>query len=795
MSYEMYCNYSLNFTGEGELTLEDLISNLGDGRAKLGSAKKTLEKLTRKSVPVDAPLPGPVKARQERRAGYETAKKDIEKWMPFVKANREAPTLHFKSDQSAVPKSTTTASIAAKHQPETPMEAEVAALLQAAGADTASAVTEAEEALSMKLLSVEEAKERRERLAKMRALLFYHEAKAKRMKKIKSKEYRRRLKKAARAKAAAAAEAITNEDGMILLDEDAIRKEREQAEFERAQERLTLKHKNTSRFIRRALQRGQHDMDDGTREAIAEQLRIGQELRSRINRLGHRTGRNEESDTDASDSASDDASIDGNESVPSKATEAALEILQGADPLDEKLSSKKGLFSLPFMQRAMERRKAAAEEEARNVLKTTAEAYSGISTAKLTNPNSKSNGRIDFQQLDAVNDVKSLDHRENSEHSDLESDTDEDAEAKLQRLGKKLGTMKDEPKDEVLGLGTETVVSDNSTLEKIRLQGSSARDALFESNQTISLSVKQQKNLRASDISVGPKRQSTKPAGTCTLKSSNESDNTDANAIEYIASESFAGQKSGYVFKKGANGTGYYLDSLQTKKGNKMPKATKARKGNARMETKVSKDSDVPNLLISQNHNKKLTANGPSQEELVRRAFAGDDVAATFAAEKQAEVEAELPSSDVPGELPGWGTWASQKREPQWVQAARAKAEAKRKKAAAARRDADLQAVIISEKWDKKNAKYRTPSVPFPFDSKDTYERAMRQPLGKDFNTDAAFRSLTRPSVVKDAGVIIEPIRYSEKMSEYASKIEKGSRRSAVTVVAGGMPMRAKKRH
>ena len=36
-------------------------------------------------------------------------------------------------------------------------------------------------------LSVEEARERQNRLAKMRALLFYHELKAKRMKKIKSK--------------------------------------------------------------------------------------------------------------------------------------------------------------------------------------------------------------------------------------------------------------------------------------------------------------------------------------------------------------------------------------------------------------------------------------------------------------------------------------------------------------------------------------------------------------------------------------------------------------------------------
>jgi hypothetical protein len=50
-----------------------------------------------------------------------------------------------------VARTTTTAAIVAKHVPETDMEAEVAALLEAAGAHSARAVAEAEEALSMKV--------------------------------------------------------------------------------------------------------------------------------------------------------------------------------------------------------------------------------------------------------------------------------------------------------------------------------------------------------------------------------------------------------------------------------------------------------------------------------------------------------------------------------------------------------------------------------------------------------------------------------------------------------------------
>lgn len=56
------------------------------------------------------------------------------------------------------------------------------------------------------------------------------------------------------------------------------------------------------------------------------------------------------------------------------------------------------------------------------------------------------------------------------------------------------------------------------------------------------------------------------------------------------------------------------------------------------------------------------------------------------------------------------------------------------------RKDAKLEHVVISERWDKKASKFTTPELPFPFKDKDAYERSIRQPLGKDFNTDDAFR-------------------------------------------------------
>jgi U3 small nucleolar RNA-associated protein 14 len=182
-----------------------------------------------------------------------------------------------------------------------------------------------------------------------------------------------------------------------------------------------------------------------------------------------------------------------------------------------------------------------------------------------------------------------------------------------------------------------------------------------------------------------------------------------------------------------------------------------------------------------------LSSEADVNRQLLQAAFAGDDVEAEFASEKAAEVEAELPPAEVAGQLPGWGTWSNQQKEPAWMVAARAKAAAQRTSAAAARKDANLKHVVISEKWDKKASKYLTPSLPFPFNDKQVYEQAMRQPLGRQYNPDAAFRNLTRPAVLKTTGVIIEPSRFSKGVEKYN---EAGSGKSrAVVTIAGGMQL------
>src|ERR1700761_1991487 len=81
-------------------------------------------------------------------------------------------------------------------QPTTALESTISSLLSSANLATDASVLETEEnIIKTNAISVEEVAERRRELRRMRELMFRAEAKAKRVKKIKSKVYRRLRRK------------------------------------------------------------------------------------------------------------------------------------------------------------------------------------------------------------------------------------------------------------------------------------------------------------------------------------------------------------------------------------------------------------------------------------------------------------------------------------------------------------------------------------------------------------------------------------------------------------------------
>lgn len=154
----------------------------------------------------------------------------------------------------------------------------------------------------------------------------------------------------------------------------------------------------------------------------------------------------------------------------------------------------------------------------------------------------------------------------------------------------------------------------------------------------------------------------------------------------------------------------------------------------------------------------KANANGVkafAQRDLVARAFAGDKVVQDFAMQKRREMQEDAPK-EVDTTLPGWGSWGGQgtKKAPPKPHLVKKVAGVDPK----TRADHGKAHVIISEKRDKKAAKYQVKDLPYPYTSRAQFERSVETPIGTEWNTRVAFQRATLPKVVKKPGVVISPL-------------------------------------
>ena len=62
------------------------------------------------------------------------------------------------------------------------------------------------------------------------------------------------------------------------------------------------------------------------------------------------------------------------------------------------------------------------------------------------------------------------------------------------------------------------------------------------------------------------------------------------------------------------------------------------------------------------------------------------------------------------------------------------------------RSDSHLEHVIINQKAEARERALRVEGVPFPFTSREQYERAMRKPLGREWNSKSSFLA-KQPSI------------------------------------------------
>ncbi|XP_051124315.1 uncharacterized protein LOC127246792 isoform X2 [Andrographis paniculata] len=690
--------------GDGRISMQDLLDQL-HGKSGFSKVRKDIHRMQKKSMPTLAPLPKPEQERLERKAAYDLSKKDITKWEPLVKRNREAPTMFFDEDVDLG--FSTIGAIASEFKPRTDFEKKIASLV------THNEVVEAHikdgaRLLELNKISIEDVKNRQQELAKMRSYLFHHEMRSKRIKKIKSKTYHRVLKKEQR-KAAEAA---------IQMDPEAAKEMAMKQEFKRAEERLTLKHKNTSKWAKRILQRGLKVQDEATRAALGEQLNQHAALTRKIKSMKESSSSGESTDEDdESDGMMGDSDQDVKLKRLERAKEKTLEVLQE----DEELP-KSGVLSLPFMVRGLKKRKEAADEEAKVALEEyesslkQLEDHSGLRT----HDQDASSGRMVFGATrKVVNETKEK-VKVNNYYGNSDSENDDD------------------PKD----------------------------DYVIEHKQA-------DKNLRVADVDHNLLREEFGISNKSLFKSFQDSEDPEPKStyeVAYLASDSWK------KIKQSSDATKQLEDAKYVPNSNLTPV-----EDNQHIEDN-DEDSDSDGEMVDGilSSGPKSTYELPGQAELIQRAFAGDDVEEDFEKDKAEILNEENPEPEKPVLLPGWGQWTNiQKKKglPSWMVEEHEMAKNRREESLKKRKDARLHNVIISEKLDKKAEKLHTKTLPYPYTSKEVFEQSIRMPIGPEFNPATTIGALNRPEVVKKSGVIIKPIKFEDVSVHARTETHKPSAR------------------
>ncbi|XVF72649.1 hypothetical protein PTKIN_Ptkin12aG0136600 [Pterospermum kingtungense] len=663
--------------GEGHITVQDLLDPI-QGKPGYSKLRKRVQHMDRKSTSIQAPLPKADRDKLERMAVYEHSKKDITKWEPLVKRNREAPSIFFGEDVDLG--FSTVGAIASEFEPRTEFEKKIASLVYD------DKVMEAHKAdgsrlLELNKISTEDYMKNRDHIAKMRSLLFHHEMKRKRIKKIKSKTYHR-LKNKDKLKA---------ESAEMLMDPEAAKEQARKQEFKRAEERLTLKHKNKSKWARRIVERGLNAQDEGTRAAMAEQLHHHALLTRKINTFKDSSSSSSDSSSDEDDGSDQDRASN----LLEKAKEKTLKVLE-----DDEEVPNSGVLSLPFMVRGMKKRKEVAIEEAELALQEY-EQLKGMNGTVNSKPTTASGRRVfgrANEALESNNKTKTDNNRMEMDNYYGNSDSEDDLEAK----------------------------------ENLNIEGD-------------------RKNYVEKDLGANVHKEATLFQNFDDIVRDQTPKTTYEVAI--FAEDSWRKMKT--------------KDGVDTNIKKSLEVKEPIVHNQDLEEGEEESDSDSGGQMVDGILSSGLRDSYelPSQSELIRHAFAGDDVEEEFEKDKQEVLNEENPEPDKPVLLPGWGQWThiqQKKGLPSWMLKEHEDAKQKREETLKKRNDAHLKHVIISEKLDKKAEKLQTKTLPYPFTSKELFEQNLRMPIGSESNPETAIRALNRPEVVKKPGVIIKPIKFEE---------------------------------
>jgi U3 small nucleolar RNA-associated protein 14 len=663
-----------------------------DKKAKRGDIARKLE----------APLPKRQQDKIDRAAANAKANETLERWTDTIKRNRRAENLIFplqnKSGGETVGETrlqpTTTSA------PTNDLESTIQAILQQSGlsngADDEDKIRRGEE-LELNKRPIEEVMKNRAALRLARELAFREDIRAKRIKKIKSKAYRRVHRKE-REKLLEKERSQLKADGVDLSEE-----EREHNDRRRAEERMGAKHRE-SKWAKGIKATGRAAWDQDALDGVTEMARRSEELRRRVE---GKTVRDE--NEDASDVPSEDDDSEDDSDVEN-ADDAALQRSLGKLKVNPFSTDNSKLGQMAFMQRAEAAKRAQNDEDIERIRR---ELAGEDSMSEEQGENATRVGRRKYGPGKEVSLPMKVNRNEFEEHSGSDNEdglraareeADEPATNGARKTTKASGPLANGLEKARKTQRKESAVSskaDADTPNPFLTKAKKEKKTTSETNAPMTVE----------PAKVGKAKSQAKPKAKAIAEPQETTIDT------FLQQRVTAADDDGWATVLGGQDDDEDADE------------------------QADEDEGIDLDVVLRNQ--ALTAKG----------FAGDDVAADFAAEKKATI-ADEESTTVTTLLPGWGSWTGEGARNKGHKTITKKPGIDANK----RKDKKLEKVIINEKRAKPTVKYMASQLPFPFETREQYERSLRVPKGKEWTTKKTFQDATRPRVIVKQGVIA-PLR------------------------------------
>ena len=748
--------------GEG-ISTEDLLGSIEDS-TDMGALKSQLEGI-RNEAPLKNAGDSVKQAREDRKVRYEETSKHESKWLPMIQQARKSEQVVLGENETR-PKGQ--AALMTEISAENDFEKELAAAIEESGLSQSN-IKESGGLPAQDHLAKEK---ERQQIAKLKSLMAREASRNKRLKKIKSKTYRRIKNKADKREQEKLMERLEVENPEMAA------KLREDYEHKYAKHRLMRQQAARKKWSIAANRFGGKEM----RGVISEQANRMKDEKKRLERLvkGQRGGGSDSENSSDADGSDIDVSDDETGTTVQKAKLATLRELQDAtvDAEDESSLPKTGLFGLKFMREGLMKKREAAKEEAKNLLEE---------INKLESSGAGANQDLDSDQEQDNLTLKLIKEKRESEKAAAEAKlakkkigaSKEALEAARASLARKLEedgiTLGDLAHDDDVVTTSAPLKIDKKKVVKAaaKLKTSDGEGSWGNLNEWESMAA----NATPPAPTLTP-RSPPPPADTTpeklpdplappktsvpTMKKSSLKSSLKSSTKTEVAAAANpwldAGSKPDSSQKSAKKGVGF----------SNMPaeiKSIPSRDGDDFIDEgdELDVDSDDENIFAG------VEKEATTQRELIQQTFmkkkADGDVEDSLQ-ERDFLMEMEKDEDELKPkekeELEGWGTgWVGADVKPKKRKVELMRDEGQEK----IENKAPKKLIRVSHVLDTKAAKYHLAAAPQPFANAEQYEAQLKHPLGNDWNTSGAHTRMIKPKIVTRVGAVVAPLEYHKHLS------------------------------